>query len=315
MHLGEQGEVGDRDHALDAGRFQQRGGDLLLCGVGALRRGSIRQLQREEHVALIFGGKKSAGKAGAEKDSQHATISSRPSMASADLWISTLEVWTKLSVVRPKEFVERGKAFRQAGLSSARFVLGLQQQRGKRRGKRERVERRDQHRDRDGYGELLIKPAGDAGNERGGNEDRGEDQRDRHHRAAHLFHRLLGGGLGLHALFDVVLDRLDHDDGVVDHQADGEHQAEERKRVDGEAERGKDDEGADQRDRHGQQRNERGAPALKKDEDDDDDQRQRFQQREDDLMDAGGDRLGGVERNVVRDAGGEGGRELLHALR
>ena len=76
---------------------------------------------------------------------------------------------------------------------------------------------------------------------------------------------------------------------------------------------GKDDEGADQRDRHGQQRNERGAPALQEDEDDDHDQAERFQQREDDLMDAGGDGLGGVERDVVGDAGGEGCGELLHA--
>ena len=36
--------------------------------------------------------------------------------------------------------------------------------------------------------------------------------------------------------FDVVLHGLHHDDGVVHHQADGQHQAEQRERVDGEAE-------------------------------------------------------------------------------
>ena len=117
---------------------------------------------------------------------------------------------------------------------------------------------------------------------------------------------------GIHPLFDVVLHRFHHDDGVIDHQADGQHQAEERERVDGEAERRKDNEGADERDRHGQQRNEGGAPALEEDEDDNDDQAERFEQREHDLVDAGGDRLGRVQRDIVGDAGGKGRRELLH---
>ena len=36
---------------------------------------------------------------------------------------------------------------------------------------------------------------------------------------------------------DVALDVLDHDDGVVDHDADGQHQAEQRQVVEREAER------------------------------------------------------------------------------
>jgi len=39
--------------------------------------------------------------------------------------------------------------------------------------------------------------------------------------------------------FQALLHRLDHDDRVVDHDADGEHQAEERERVDREVERRK----------------------------------------------------------------------------
>jgi hypothetical protein len=35
---------------------------------------------------------------------------------------------------------------------------------------------------------------------------------------------LIGRGLGVHAFVDVVLDGFDDDDGVIDHQADGEHQ-------------------------------------------------------------------------------------------
>ena len=77
----------------------------------------------------------------------------------------------------------------------------------------------------------------------------------------------------------MVLDRFDDDDGVVNHQADGKHEAEKRKRVDRKAERRKDDERADERNRNRQQRDESGAPALKKDEDDDDDKAERFKQR------------------------------------
>ena len=157
------------------------------------------------------------------------------------------------------------------------LVFWLEKQRGQCGRERERVERRDQHRDGNGDRELLIQAAGDAGNERGRNEDRGKDQRDRDDGSAHLFHSLLGGGLGIHALFNMMFDGLDDNDGVIDDQPDGENQAEQRQRVDGEAERRKDDEGSDQRDRNGQQRNQGGAPSLKKDEDDEDDKSQTLQ--------------------------------------
>jgi hypothetical protein len=70
------------------------------------------------------------------------------------------------------------------------------------------------------------------------------------------------------ALLDVVLDRLDHDDGVIHDQADGQHQAKERERIDRKAEHREERERADERDRHGDERNQRGAPALQEDEDD-----------------------------------------------
>ena len=48
-----------------------------------------------------------------------------------------------------------------------------------------------------------------------------------------------------------ALDILDHDDGVVDDDADGEHQRQQRHRVGGEAHGQHDREGADQRHRNG----------------------------------------------------------------
>ena len=96
-----------------------------------------------------------------------------------------------------------------------------------------------------------------------------------------------------------MLDRLDHDDGVIDHQADGQHQAEQGQGVDGEAEQGKEHERAHQRHRHGQQRNERGPPALEEQEHHQDDQHQGLEQGMLDLLDALGHRQGGVQADHV----------------
>ncbi len=85
------------------------------------------------------------------------------------------------------------------------------------------------------------------------------------------------GLLGRHAFFDVPLHRLHHHDGVVDDQSDGQHQAEERERVDRKAENGEHDERSDQRNRHREQRNQRRAPALQEQIDHDRNQRDRDQ--------------------------------------
>ena len=112
----------------------------------------------------------------------------------------------------------------------------------------------------------------------------------------------------------MVLDSLDDDDGVVDNEADGKHQAEQRKRVDRKAECRKDDEGSDERNRHGQQGNESGAPALEKNEDDDHNKAKRFKERQQDLVDTGCDCLRGIERDAVSDARRKSRGKLFHAL-
>ena len=78
----------------------------------------------------------------------------------------------------------------------------------------------------DRHRELLVQPARDAGDEDRGDEDRRQDQRDGHDRARDLLHGLDGRLLRGQALLDMALHRLDHDDGVIDDQADGEDQAE-----------------------------------------------------------------------------------------
>ena len=64
-------------------------------------------------------------------------------------------------------------------------------------------------------------------------------------------------------MLDVMLDRLDDDDRVVDDDADGQHQAEQREIVQAEADHGHHGgERADDGHRHGDQRNDRRPPAL-----------------------------------------------------
>ena len=85
---------------------------------------------------------------------------------------------------------------------------------------------------------------------------------------------LRAASLGLKTVLDVPLDTLDNDDRIIHNQPDGQHQSEHRKRVDGEAEQREENERADQRNGHGQQRDERGTPVLQKDVDDNNDRAQ-----------------------------------------
>ena len=130
----------------------------------------------------------------------------------------------------------------------------------------------------------------------GRDKDRRQHQRDPDQRPADFVHRFDRRIARRSSLLDFRLDRFDHDDRIVDHQADRQHQAQERERVDRESDRGKEHESADQRYRNGQDRNQRRAPALQKDENHQHDQGDRLEQRLDDFERALGHRDGGVER-------------------
>ena len=67
---------------------------------------------------------------------------------------------------------------------------------------------------------------------------------------------------GVEPLRDHPLDVLQHDDRVVDHDADRQHQPEERQVVQAKAQRRHDRERADQRDRHVDHRQDHGPPVL-----------------------------------------------------
>jgi hypothetical protein len=101
------------------------------------------------------------------------------------------------------------------------------------------------------------------------------------------FMACLGGLLGRHALFDFDLDRLHHHDGIVHHDPDGQHQAQQGKDIDGKSDHGKGHEGGQQGNRDGDGGDQGRPPVLDEDEHHQDHQRQGDEQGFDDFIDAG----------------------------
>ena len=83
---------------------------------------------------------------------------------------------------------------------------------------------------------------------------------------------LSGAASAGQAVLDVVLDVLHDHDGVVDDDADRQHQAEEREVVEREAQRRHHGERADDAHRNVDQRQERGPPGLEEEDDHDRDE-------------------------------------------
>src|SRR5215472_2277347 len=195
--------------------------------------------------------------------------------------------------------------------ASAGF-LRPQQKRGQRRAQTERVKRRQEHGDGDGDRELLVQPSRNAWYEGGRHKHGREHQGDSNYRRGDFFHGFERGGFGSQTILYMALDRFHYHDGVVHHQANRQHQAKKRKRVDGETKQRKDSEGAHQRDGHGQQGNQGRAPALEKQIDHQDHQRNRDQQGYNNLLHSLNNRPGGIEGNSVVNVRGETVLHLRH---
>ena len=89
--------------------------------------------------------------------------------------------------------------------------------------------------------------------------------------------------------FHVFLHVLDNHDGIIHHQADGQHQGEKGQGVDGEIQQDKGGHGADKRNWHCQKGNDRSPPVLQEDEDDEHHEQQRLDEGFHDLLQGGGD--------------------------
>ena len=107
-------------------------------------------------------------------------------------------------------------------------------------------------------------------------------------------------------------DVLDLDDGVVDHEADRDRQGHQREIVEAVAQLVQHRESTDQRQRHGDRRNNRRPEITKEYEDHHDDQRNRQQQRELHVVDRCADGLGAIGNDIDLDGGRDRGLKHGH---
>ena len=94
----------------------------------------------------------------------------------------------------------------------------------------------------------------------------------------------LAASQGQIILLHLGVNGFDDHNRIIDHDPDGQYQRKERDQVDGKAEQLHEKERTHQRHRHGQGRNERGAPVLQKQEHHQGHQYKRFDQRMDHLV-------------------------------
>ena len=109
-----------------------------------------------------------------------------------------------------------------------------------------------------------------------------------------------------------ALDILDHHDGVVDHDTDGQNQTQQGHHVEREPEGQHDAEGADERDGYGDDRNQGGPPVLQREEHHQNHQHECLDERVIYLADGLRNIGGHVERNLVGDAFGKVAADLFH---
>ena len=178
-------------------------------------------------------------------------------------------------------------------------VVRLEQQRAKRRRQRQRDQRRQGHRHGDGQSELFIENTSGAAEEGDRDEHRGQHEGDADDRRGNVLHGPDGRLARIDSIrLHMMLDRLHHDDGVVDHEADGQHHGEQGQRVDGKPEHDESAERADQRHRHRQHRNQRRPPALQEDIHNDEHQHQRFKEGFGHFLQRGADEAGIVDDGI-----------------
>ena len=151
----------------------------------------------------------------------------------------------------------------------------------------QRNQGRKNHRRHNGEGELTIDDAGRSTEKCHGKEHSGQNDCDCDQRNLNFPHRLYSRFLGRHVRIFIhqTLDILDHHNGVIHQESDGEDEPEERHRIDREARSVEDSESAEQDDGHRNGGDQGRAPALQENEHHDDDQHDRFDQRFDDFLD------------------------------
>ena len=193
-------------------------------------------------------------------------------------------------------------------------VVRLEEERAHRRRQRQRNDQRNDRGAGNGQRELPVELAGYAGDEDRRYEHGAENQRDGDQRRADLVHAFARRLARREPGGDVAFDVFDDDDGVVDHDADRQDQAEQRQIVQRKAERCHEEKAADQRDRYGDQRNDGGTPGLQEQDHHQDDQHDGLADGVDHRVDRLLDELRRVVDDGVFDAGRKPLRQLCHQI-
>jgi hypothetical protein len=209
----------DRDRVRDAGRGAHDARHPVHGLLGALERGANGQLDCGDDVALVLERNESSGqpreapdRKRAETDADRGHEQTVPHGARHEAGISTLG-----GVVDAVERAEHDVA-----------PLGWRPQPecALRRLERGGVDRADQRGRGHHQRELSVQLPRDARQERGRQKHRHQHERDPDDRAEQLGHGADRCVLRRQALLDVPGGSLDHDDGVVDHDADRQHDRE-----------------------------------------------------------------------------------------
>ena len=181
--------------AFHAGNLQPDLAHAPHHGIGAIERRAFRQLSEGDEVLLVLRGDE-AGRNFREAPAGEID-ESRVEDESDEALAQHAAHRRAVFVARPRErAIKRAEDPAEHPVHDPRddvlrsFVIP-EQHCGERGRKRERVERGDDGRDGDGDGELLVELAGQAADERRGNEHRAEDKSDGDDRAGDFVHRLL----------------------------------------------------------------------------------------------------------------------------
>ena len=116
------------------------------------------------------------------------------------------------------------------------------------------------------------------------------------------------------ALLHDTLDILDHDDRIIHHNTNGQHQTQQSQRIERKAHDQHEPERADQRNRNGNNRNQGRTPTLQREINHQDHQKERLKQRLVNLVDRLRNIFGHIERKQILHAVREVLGDILHGI-
>ncbi|MDT4824452.1 hypothetical protein FQZ97_577000 [compost metagenome] len=296
------------DHVLDRRHAREVLLDLFDDVDGAVRRGARGQFDVADHVALVFLGQERRRQAQVQPAQQQDQQQEHQHHAAALVQDARHPV-----LVTVGGGVELAVEPAEEALLLVVMPLGHRLEDGgaQRRREGQRQQGREEDRHGHGHGELAVDHAHRTAHEGQRQEHGHQHQRNTDDGAADLRHGLLGGFLGRQPFGrHDPLDVLDHHDGVVHQDPDGQHHGEHGQHVDGEAERQHHRERPQHGHRH-HQRRDQGVPDVLQ-------EQIHHQEHQDHGLDQGMDHLFDghlhVGRGVVRNGVGDVAREVLGQL-